>query len=125
MKFDGLEMGETPLTTKVKKSFNGVVTVKSKGYVKKDFQMQKRFNVISIFNLGNFVAWGIDYLTGAINKFDKAGYDVNLEKDSNTRWCCVPVKKTLPWPSPSGGFFIFSAFLVILRRSLIAFSPSH
>jgi len=80
IKFDGIKMGSTPFTSKVKKSFDGVVTVLSDGYEDERFQFQRSFNAISILNLTNILGWGIDFLTGAMNKFDMKGYQIDLEK---------------------------------------------
>jgi hypothetical protein len=80
VEFDGVEMGQTPYTTKVKRSFNGVVTMRSEGYEAKNFELQKSFSAISILNLGNLLGWVIDLATGSINKFDRQGYEINLEK---------------------------------------------
>ena len=81
VKFDGVKMGTTPFSTKVKKSFDGMVTVEADGYDDERFQFQKSFNSIAILNLTNIVAWAIDLLTGAINKFDMKGYDIELEEE--------------------------------------------
>ena len=79
VEFDGVEMGQTPFTTKVKRSFNGVVTMRAEGYEAKNFELQKSFNAVSIVNLFNVLFWGVDFLTGSVNKFDKKGYEINLE----------------------------------------------
>ena len=81
VKFDGIKMGTTPFTSKVKKSFDGVITVMSDGYEDERFQFQKSFNAISILNFSNLLGWGVDLLTGAINKFDMKGYDIELQKE--------------------------------------------
>ena len=81
VKFDGVKMGSTPMSTKVKKSFDGIVTVEADGYEEERFQFQKSFNAISILNLTNIFGWAIDLVTGAINKFDMKGYDIELEKE--------------------------------------------
>lgn len=80
VEFDGVEMGQTPYTTKVKRSFNGVVTMRAEGYESKNFELQKSFSAISILNLGNVLGWVIDLATGSINQYDKKGYEINLEK---------------------------------------------
>lgn len=79
VEFDGVEMGVTPLTTKVKKSFNGIVTMRADGYEAKNFELQKSFNAVSVINLFNILFWGVDLLTGSINKFDKKGYEIIME----------------------------------------------
>ena len=42
----------------------------------------KSFNAVSILNLTNLLGWGIDFATGALNKFDKKGYDITLKEDN-------------------------------------------
>lgn len=79
VEFDGVEIGQTPLTTKVKRSFDGVVTMRADGYEAKNFELQKSFNAASVLNLFNLLFWGVDVLTGSVNKFDKKGYEINLE----------------------------------------------
>lgn len=79
VEFDGVEAGKTPFTTKVKKSFNGVVTMRADGYESKNFELQKSFNAVSVLNLFNLLFWGVDLLTGSVNKFDKKGYEITLE----------------------------------------------
>tara|TARA_B100002019_G_scaffold66669_1_gene57234 strand:+ start:1135 stop:1497 length:363 start_codon:yes stop_codon:yes gene_type:complete len=81
VEMDGVEVGKTPMTMKVKKSFNGVMSVSADGYETKRFELQKSFNSIAILNLFGILQWGIDLATGAINKFDRKGYDITLEKE--------------------------------------------
>tara|TARA_B100001063_G_scaffold243101_1_gene273011 strand:- start:259 stop:615 length:357 start_codon:yes stop_codon:yes gene_type:complete len=81
VEFDGVEVGQTPFTTKVKKSFNGMIKVSADGYKDKSFQLLKSFNGISILNLGNLLGWGIDFATGALNKFDQKGYEITLKNE--------------------------------------------
>ena len=85
VKFDGMKMGTTPFNYKVKISFKGMVTVEAEGYEDERFQLQKSFNAISLINLlalpGLVVTFGIDLATGAINKFDMKGYNIELKKE--------------------------------------------
>jgi len=81
VEFDGVEMGETPFTYKVKKSFDGTIKVSADGYDSKSFQLMKSFNAVSILNLTNLLGWGIDFATGALNKIERKGYDIKLKED--------------------------------------------
>ncbi len=81
VQFDGLTMGKTPFTMEVKKSFNGIVSIKKDGYETQQFKLQKSFNAISILNLTNLLGWGVDFATGALHKFDRKGYEIELERD--------------------------------------------
>ena len=87
VKFDGMKMGTTPFNYKVKKSFKGMVTVEAEGYEDERFQLQKSFNAISLINLlalpGVILTFGIDLATGAINKFDMKGYNIELKKEKD------------------------------------------
>jgi hypothetical protein len=82
VEFDGVEVGQTPFLTKVQKSFDGTVKISADGYEDKSFQLMKSFNAVSILNLTNLLGWGIDFATGALNKFDKKGYDITLKEDN-------------------------------------------
>ncbi|MEM8896920.1 MAG: PEGA domain-containing protein [Bacteroidota bacterium] len=81
IEMDGLEVGRTPYTMKVKKSFNGIVTMRAEDYQDKSFSLPKSFNPVAIINLTNIFAWGIDYLTGAMWTFDQKGYKITLEEE--------------------------------------------
>ena len=35
-------------------------------------------------NLGSLIGWGVDAATGVLMKYDKKGYDIELEKDNRT-----------------------------------------
>ena len=72
--------GKTPAKFKVnKKGKDEVITVKKEGYLSQDLKPQKGFNAISILNLLNPIAWGIDLLTGAVNRVTPNEYNVKLE----------------------------------------------
>ena len=80
VEMDGVEVGRTPHTMKVKKSFNGVMTVRAEGYEDKKFSLQKSFNGLAIINLFSILGWGIDFATGALNKYDQKGYKITLDE---------------------------------------------
>ena len=81
VEMDGVEVGRTPHTMKVKRSFNGTMGITADGYETKRFGLQKSFNGVSVLNLFNLLFWGIDLATGAINKFDQKGYNITLEAE--------------------------------------------
>tara|TARA_B100001175_G_scaffold303079_1_gene297743 strand:+ start:220 stop:564 length:345 start_codon:yes stop_codon:yes gene_type:complete len=83
VEFDGLEVGETPHTQKVKKSFDGLVTISAEGYAKKSFELARSFNTISVLNLFSIFHWGIDLITGGMYKFDQKSYDIKLKEDKD------------------------------------------
>ncbi len=83
VEFDGLEVGETPHTQKVKKSFDGLVTITAEGYAKRSFELAKSFNTISVLNLFSLLHWGVDLITGGMYKFDQKSYDIKLKEEKD------------------------------------------
>ena len=82
---DGVDLCKTPCSTKIKRSLNDVdIELKLDGYDTKQITLDKEFNVVSIINLGNLLAWGVDALSGAVMKFDKKSYDIELTKNGKT-----------------------------------------
>jgi hypothetical protein len=37
---------------------------------------------VSILNFGNLLGWGIDIVTGAVFKYDRKAYDIELTKNN-------------------------------------------
>ena len=81
VEMDGVEVGTTPHTMKVKKSFDGIMSMSADGDNSSSFSLQKSFNGVAILNLTNILGWGIDLATGAINKFDQKGYTITLKEE--------------------------------------------
>jgi len=81
---DGIERGETPTTVTVgRDAFNDKrVTLQKEGYEDEVFRLRKEFTTVAILNLGNFLFWGIDALTGAMFKYRPTQYDQELESES-------------------------------------------
>ena len=81
---DGVERGETPTTVTVgRDAFNDKrVTLQKEGYEDEVFRLRKEFTTVAILNLGNFLFWGIDALTGAMFKYRPTQYDQELESES-------------------------------------------
>lgn len=79
---DGIELCKTPCSFAIKRSFGDTkVEMKLDGYQTRVFTLDKTFNVISVLNLGNLIGWGIDAATGAIMKYDKKNYNIELSKE--------------------------------------------
>ena len=78
---DGLKVGKTPATVSIKSPGlgNKEVTLKLDGYEDRTFMLQKEFNVMAICNLGGIPGWVIDILTGAVMKYSKKNYDLDLD----------------------------------------------
>lgn len=90
---DGLEVCKTPCTTQVKRSLSGkLAEIKLDGYETRVITLDRKFNPVSIINLGSLIGWGIDTATGALMKYDKKGYDIELEKDNRTSLLNNPSK---------------------------------
>jgi len=82
---DGIEICKTPCTTKVKRSLSDkLAEIKLEGYETKIITLDRKFNVVSVINLGSLLGWGIDAATGALMKYDKKGYEIELDKDKTT-----------------------------------------
>lgn len=82
---DGLEQCKTPCTIDVKRKLGDTdVEIKLDGFETRVISLDKELNVISIINLGNLLGWGIDALSGAIMKYDRKAYDIELKKDKKT-----------------------------------------
>ena len=78
---DGLKVGKTPATVSIKRPGfgNKEITLKLDGYEDRTFMLQKEFNVMAICNLGGIPGWVIDILTGAVMKYSKKNYDLDLD----------------------------------------------
>lgn len=82
---NGIEECKTPCTLSVKRSFEDTdVEFKLDGYETRLITLDKKFNTVSILNLGNLIGWGIDFMSGSIMKYDKKQYELNLSKENKT-----------------------------------------
>jgi len=90
---DGLEVCKTPCTTLVKRSLSDkLAEIKLDGYETRVITLDRKFNPVSIINLGSLLGWGIDAATGSLMKYNKKGYDIELEKDNRTSLLNNPSK---------------------------------
>ena len=90
---DGLEVCKTPCTTLVKRSLSEkLAEIKLDGYETRVITLDRKFNAVSIINLRCLLGWGIDAATGAIMKYNRKGYDIELEKDKKTTLLQNPSK---------------------------------
>jgi len=81
---DGLEVCKTPCTTKLKRSLSDkIAEIKLDGYETRVITLDRKFNAVSIINLGSLIGWGIDAATGALMKYDRKGYEVKLDKSKS------------------------------------------
>jgi hypothetical protein len=90
---DGIQVCKTPCTTTVQRSLSDkLLKIKLAGYETRVIGLTKEFNTVSIINLGNLIGWVIDAATGSLIKYDKKGYDIELEKDNRTSLLQNPSK---------------------------------
>ena len=72
-----------PYSMKVKRGFNDtVVKAEADGYAPVMLVIEKTFNAVSVINLGNVLAWGIDAATGAMMKPEFDYYQIDFEKEA-------------------------------------------
>jgi len=77
---NGVDKCQTPCTIPVSRSLGSTTVQLTKdGYQMKSFDLEKKFNAISIINLTDIIAWAIDLATGAVNKYDTKLYNVELK----------------------------------------------
>ena len=77
---DGIKLCTTPCNVRMKRSLSEVdVELKLEGYQTHLITLDRKFNAVSIINLGSLLGWGIDALTGSIMKYDRKGYEVDLD----------------------------------------------
>ncbi len=78
---DGLDYGMTPATISVQRPgvLEKEVILKLDGYKDRVFILQKEFNWVSILNLGGFVGFGIDIISGAVTKYLDRPYNIKFD----------------------------------------------
>lgn len=82
---DGIEVCKTPCSAPIKRSLNNTeIEFKLDGYDTRLITLDKEFNIISVINLGNLLGSGVDALSGAVMKYDRRSYDIELVKNNKT-----------------------------------------
>jgi len=82
---NGVNEGVTPAEIKVKRKVSETkVTFKKDGYKDEVIKLEKKLNLVYYLNIFGIVGFGIDALSGAMYKYDKVYYEVELEKNKNT-----------------------------------------
>ena len=82
---DGLKVCTTPCDVLVKRSLTDkLVELQLDGYETRVITLDRKFNPVSIINLGKLIFWGIDAATGALMKYDRKDYQVKMKKESRT-----------------------------------------
>lgn len=78
---DGLKHSNVtfPYTTKIRRGFNDtVVKAEAKDHQTETVVIEKTFNAVSVINLTNVLAWGIDAATGAMMKPEFKFYNIEF-----------------------------------------------
>lgn len=78
---NGMEQCTTPCNTKVKNDDR--VDFRLDGYKERVVVMDANFNLVAILNGFSIVGWGIDALTGSLQRVNTKYVKVDLEKGSN------------------------------------------
>lgn len=83
---DGIMVGRTPVTVPVDRPGleDTRVTVELDGYDPMTFELDKEFNMVSILNVFVWPGFIVDALTGALFKYDRTAYTVDLDDGSVT-----------------------------------------
>ncbi len=81
---DGITVGTTPLTVEVDRpGFEDTdVTIELDGYDSRTFELDKEFNNTAILNIFIWPGFVVDALTGALYKYDKKLYNIDLSDGS-------------------------------------------
>ena len=81
---NGIQLSKTPCLVPLKRELGDTdVQISLDGYETRVLTLNKKFNVVSILNLGNPLGWGIDAVTGAMMTYDMKQYQVDLKKDKS------------------------------------------
>lgn len=78
---DGIMVGTTPVTIPVDRPGldDTRVTVELEGYEPRTFELDKEFNMVSVLNVFVWPGFVVDALTGALFKYDRTNYTMNLQ----------------------------------------------
>ena len=75
-----------PYTTKVRRGFDEtIVKVEAPSYNTETVIINKNFNAVSVLNLCDILAWGIDAATGAITKPEFKFYEIEMTPKKETK----------------------------------------
>ncbi len=100
---DGKHIGQKYLPTKVKVKRGykpSTIIARTEGYEDAVVTIDKKFNAVSVINLGNLLAWGIDAATGAITKPAEKNIIIPFKAVDNTAPTYIPSVPTEPTPAP-------------------------
>lgn len=102
---DGRDQGTTPTTIEVKRPEQGdspEITLNKEGYEETTLQLERQFNAVTLVNIINPLAYfplgipatgfAVDWYTGALWKYQPAGYTVELQSGSASSMAPTPYK---------------------------------
>ena len=70
-----------PYTTKIRRGFDEtIVKAEAPGFTAEPVIVNKNFNAVSVLNLLDVLAWGIDAATGAITKPEFKFYQIDFSR---------------------------------------------
>lgn len=76
---DGVELCRTPCSVPVKRSLNTEdIEFKLDGYETSVFTLDKKFNVVSVINLGSLFGWAVDAASGSLVNYGRKSYDLEM-----------------------------------------------
>lgn len=83
---NGIVVGTTPTTVEIDRPGleDQDVTIELEGYDTRRFELDTEFNTVSILNVFFWPGFIIDIVTGAISRYDKDTYTVDLESGAVT-----------------------------------------
>lgn len=97
-----IEEGYTPLSTKLRRGKNYVVTISLEGYEPKTVGIVKgEISKAAFLNLFSLLSWGIDYLSGALYRFESTTVNVALQ-ESTSQDGTTAIYAVLTFPDEDG-----------------------
>jgi hypothetical protein len=83
IEINGAYMGITPAKIKLRKAYSApIISLKKEGFETKSFSPTQTLQLISLLNLLDPIAWGIDALTCSLKKYSPGEYTIELEPKS-------------------------------------------
>jgi uncharacterized protein YceK len=82
---DGVELCRTPCSIPVKRTLNTEdIEFKLDGYDTRLLTLDKKFNVVSVINLGSLFGWAVDAASGSLVKYGRKSYDLEMRMCSSS-----------------------------------------
>ncbi len=82
---DGFLICKTPCLLEIERSLREVIAeIKLDGYETRMITLDREFNLVSIANFSGLLGWGIDTQSGALMRYGKKNYDIELDEDTKS-----------------------------------------